>query len=325
MSQFNGRWTITIGNQTYSIFDAEIPEAWHEIAEEKGFEIIGRVCDRYHLVLRHNECGAEMVSKVFTLRTTNPLCPTCLEDKRRALCTAAGVTYVGRGEHPNYFRILLPCGHETGRQQELLERVRLGANEIRCEECLGDRLRAEARSRDWELIGADPQGELNYRLYRHDCGHFQRVAVVNMLTGRFTCGGCSEGWTRDSSFIYAMRFVLMSGREAIKVGFSRDPQSRLRHQLITDRDQYAMLIRTIPISTGRLAIILEKKLHLRLRRRYPEAVLDRSEFGREVRVVSELYCESIETKIMRLLDDVEIWAKAIDRRRARMARRDQRR
>ena len=95
MSQFNRRWTITVGNQTYPIFDAEIPAAWQEIAEEKGYDIVARVRDRYHLVLRHDDCGADMVCKAFTLRTCIPMCPNCLEDRRRTLCTAAGVTYLG--------------------------------------------------------------------------------------------------------------------------------------------------------------------------------------------------------------------------------------
>lgn len=325
MSDFQWRPTITVGGHAYPVFDADIPAAWQEIAEEKGYDIVTRVRDRYHLVLRHEDCGADMVCKAFTLRTSIPICPNCLDIKRRALCTAAGVTYVGRGERPNYFRILQPCGHEAIRQQELLERVRQGKIEIRCEECLGERLKAEARSRDWELIGDDPWDDRSYRLYRHDCGHRQRIAVANMATGRLACGSCSQGWTGDPSFIYAMRFILKNGRDAIKVGYSKVPQSRLRHQLITERDQYAMVIRTIPIPTGHLAIILEKRLHATLARRHPEAVLDRSEFADEVRVVSELYCASIEPEIMALLDDLEARMTALAKRKAKLARRDQRR
>ncbi|AUM75781.1 hypothetical protein [Paracoccus jeotgali] len=29
-------------------------------------------------------------------------------------------------------------------------------------------LKAEARARDWDLLGEDPEGDRGYRLYRHD-------------------------------------------------------------------------------------------------------------------------------------------------------------
>lgn len=319
MPVFTLHATITIGDHDYPVHDREIPPLWHEFAEEKGFEITGRVRDKNHLVLRHIECGQQMVSKVFTLRSTLPTCPHCLQRKRRDLCRDAGVTWLGASHRSHYLRIRLACGHETERQSELLERVRQGRTGIRCDECVGERLKAEAAARDWALIGADPDGRQGYRLYRHDCGHVQRVAIANMATGRFTCGGCSEGWTRDRSFIYAMRFVLKDGSEAIKVGFSRDPRSRLRHQLITDRDQYAMLIRSIEIPTGRDAIRLEKELHLTLRRLHPEAVLDRSVFAGQVNVVSELYDAEIEAVIMALLDALEVKVRALAARRARRA------
>ncbi|SDL75899.1 GIY-YIG nuclease family protein [Paracoccus chinensis] len=314
MSHLDLDAVLAVSNQhAYPVYPAAIPDAWQEIAAEKGYDIVGRVRDRYHLVLRHEDCGAEMISRVFVLRTSEPACPTCLDTRRRALCAAAGVSYLGRGDHSNYFRILLPCGHETSRQQELLERVRQGKTAIRCETCHAERLAAEARARGWELIGPDPQGDQSYRLYRHGCGHVQRVAVGNMMTGRFACGCCSDGWTTAESNIYAMRFVLKNGRDVIKAGYSRDPQSRLRHQLITDPDQYARLIRTVAIPSGHLAIRLEKELHATLRRERPDAVLHRSEFAGEVRVVSEIYCASIEPEIMRLLDGIEMRVKALVR------------
>lgn len=186
------RPTFTIGEDVHPIFDGPIQPQWQAIAKAKGFEVIARVRDRYHLVLRHEACKRDMVSKIFTLRTTNPLCPQCLDDRRHALCEAAGTMYLGRGDHRQYFRIRLACGHETSRQRELLERVYRGMIGIRCEICLANRLETEARARGWQLIGPDPKGDVDYRLYGHDCGHRQRVAVGNMHTGRFTCGGCSD-------------------------------------------------------------------------------------------------------------------------------------
>lgn len=305
MPDFPARPMITIGDQTYPIFDCQIPLLWQEVAEEKGFEITARVKDRFHLVLRHDACGGEMISKVFNLQTAMPVCPTCVAAARARLCREAGVTFLGASARSHYLRIRLCCGHQTERQTELLERVRRGKTSIRCSTCRLARLEAEASARNWTLIAADPESSPNFRLYRHSCGHVQRVAIVNMMTGRFSCGGCSAGWTLDPSYIYAMRFVLQSGREAIKVGFSRDPGSRLRHQLITDPDQYALLIRTIAVPTGRDAIRLEKQLHLQLCRQHPEAVLDRAVFETEVKCVSELYDAAIEPVIMAHLDALE--------------------
>ena len=145
-----------------------------------------------------------------------------------------------------------------------------------------------------------------------------------MRTGRFTCGGCSDAWTRAPSYLYAMRFGLESGRIAVKVGFSRDPWSRLRHQLVTDLDQDAELIRVIPVSTGHDAICREKRLHVALRHLYPEAVLERAEFAGQVKVKSELYCVSIEPEIMALFDDTELRIKSLAKRKARQARRSER-
>lgn len=319
MPDFTLRATTTIRDHDFPVYDREIPPQWQAIAEEKGFEITGRVRDKDHLVLRHNRCGEDMVSKVFTLRDAEPTCPHCLEAKRRDRCRGAGATYLGLADRPNYYRIRLGCGHETERQSELLGRVKRGETAIRCGDCLGTRLKAEARARGWDLIGEDPDGDQNYRLYRHDCGHIQRVTVGNMVTGRFTCGGCSDGWTRDRSFIYAMRFVLKDGHEAIKVGFSRDPESRLLYQLITEREQHALVIRVLKIPTGRDAIRLEKELHLTLRRLHPDAVLDRSVFAGQVKVVSELYDAGIEPEIMQLLDALEIRVKALAKRKAMAA------
>lgn len=315
--------TDPVGEDDLPIYDRDLPKHWHDWASAKGYEIVERVIDKNHLLLRCCACGGRMISKVFVLRTGTPRCPHCLEDRRRELCDAAGVTFLAPAR-PHYFRIQLPCGHEAERQQEFLERVRAGQTEIRCEECLEARLRVEAEARGWSVVCADPAGHKDYLLYRHSCGHEQRVAIINMRTGRFTCGGCSDAWTRAPSYLYAMRFGLMNGRIAVKVGFSRDPGSRLRHQLVIDLDQDAELIRVIPVGTGHDAICREKRLHVTLRRHFPDAVLDRSEFEDEVRVLSELYCASIEPEIMALLDDIELRVRSLAKRGAKLARRSAR-
>lgn len=311
------------GKEDHPIYDRDIPDHWHDWATAQGYEIVARVIDKNHLLLRCCACGGRMISKVFVLRTGTPRCPHCLEERRKRLCFDAGVTFIeANGSHD--FRIRLRCGHETSRQQSFLERVKAGETEIRCEECLDARLRAEAEARAWSVVSADPAGDKDYLFYRHICGHEQRVAIINMRTGRFTCGGCSDAWTRSPSYIYAMRFGLRSGRIALKVGFSRDPWSRLRHQLVTDLNQDAELIRVIPLSTGHDAICREKRLHAVLRALHPEAVLDHAEFAAQIKVKSELYCVSIEPEIMALLDDIELRVRSLAKRGAKLARRSAR-
>lgn len=311
------------GEEDHQIYDRDIPDHWHDWATATGYEIVARVIDKNHLLLRCCACGGRMISKVFVLRTGTPRCPHCLEDRRKRLCVDAGVTFIAaNGSHD--FRIRLRCGHETSRQQSFLERVKAGETEIRCEECLGARLEAEAGARGWSVVSSDPQGDKDYLLYQHGCGHEQRVAIINMRTGRFTCGGCSDAWTRSPSYIYAMRFGLTNGRIAIKAGFSRNPRSRLRYQLVTDLEQNAELLRVIPVPTGHQAICYEKRLHVTLRRHFPDAVLDRAEFEGEVRVLSELYCASIEPEIMALLDDIELRVRSLAKRGTKLARRSAR-
>ena len=320
MSVFDFEPTYTIGEEFHPIYECDIPDHWHDWAGEKGYEIVERVIDKNHLYLRCNDCGGHMVSKVYVLRTNKPRCPHCLEDRRERLCTEAGVTFIeADGSHD--FWIKLPCGHETCRQQSLLERVAAGKTNIRCEECLNARLDAEAETRGWRIIGPDPEGDRNYLLYQHGCGREQRAAIVNMRTGRLTCHGCSDAWTSAPSYIYAMRFGLESGRTALKVGYSRDPWSRLRHQLVTDLEQDAELVRVIPMPSGHDAIRREKRLHSVLRTLHPEAVLEPAEFAGQIKVRSELYCASIAPEIMTLLDDIELRVRSLVKRDARLARR----
>ncbi len=50
--------------------------------------------------------------------------------------------------------------------------------------------RTRPRVRDGTRLGRDPKGNPNYRVYRHSCGHSQRVARVNMSWGQVQCAGC---------------------------------------------------------------------------------------------------------------------------------------
>ena len=79
---------------------------------------------------------------------------------------------------------------------------------LRCATCHAAREAAEARRFGWQRLGPCPSGRPNYRLYRHRCGHVQRVAQANMLWGQCDCAGCGQGWSARPSFLYLFEIHL---------------------------------------------------------------------------------------------------------------------
>lgn len=175
-------------------FPLTIHAHWHDTAANKGFDILQRIRDRYHLLLRCRTCGATHMSKVFVVMNNQPICPHCIEHRWQADAKAAGLKWVGRdpkSRHHGFY--IADCGHRLRRQFELIKRAAAGICDVRCETCHTRKEQEEASAQGWTLIGADPDGDPNYRLYRHlKCGHTQRVARVNMQTGRFGCGKCGD-------------------------------------------------------------------------------------------------------------------------------------
>ena len=304
---------LVVSGAALPIHDAPVPAQWQARAAEIGYTIAARVKDRYHLAIRCHACDTLSVCKVFVLRSGHPACPECLEAGWRAKAAAAGLRYLGRDPAGGpYLRLGLPCGHEASRQLELLDRAARGLSGIRCEICHAEREAEEARAIGWTLVGPDPRGDASYRLYRHDdCGHLQRVARANVQTARFGCGACDPGWVSARNYLYAMRFALSDGTVAVKFGHSRNPDSRLRHQLVRDLDQEAALLGSVAVPSGHLALIIEKRLHTALRRIHPAAVLPPERFADRIRVKTEIYDAALEPVILRMLARV---ARLLDRR-----------
>lgn len=288
------------------IHDGEIHAHWQETATRKGFDITGRILDRYHLALRCHSCGHSHASRIYTLTQAQPQCPACLLARLEAEAEAAGLIHLGRDPGArHYSRYRADCGHVIRRQHEMIRRMAAGETGFRCETCHAALERAEARRRGWILVGPDPQGHPTYRLYRHGCGHVQRVARANMQSGRFDCAGCGQGWAAAPSYLYAMRFTLENGRELVKLGYSRDPESRLTHQLLIDRRIPARILRVVPVPTGHQAICIEKGLHSNLRREHPEAVVDPACWRGRIRVGSEIYDARLTPRILTHLARIE--------------------
>jgi len=301
--------TICIGGTDYPIYDAAPPETWVRAANEKGYRIVARVIDRYHVALECLTCGELNLTKAYTLRKCQPVCKGCQFERRQAEAQSVGLAYLGRDpDDPHYGRYrVTECGHEVRRQFELVQRVADGTTGLRCEVCHRAREEAEARTRGWRLVGPDPDGEPNYRLYAHagGCGATQRIARANMQTGRFSCETCGDVWSAEPSALYLMSFAAPDRRPVLKVGMSRDPESRMRYQLGVPCHVEARILRTVPMATARAALIEEKRLHGELRRQYPEAVVPPEEFADYLRVVSEIYDVSLEAVILEMLDRIE--------------------
>ncbi|HRK65961.1 MAG TPA: hypothetical protein PKY73_00300 [Hyphomonas sp.] len=295
MSTFDG---------AYPVFSGPVLPAWAEAASAKGFDIAGRIIDRLHLSLRCCKCGAAHRCRLYTLMSAQPLCPACIEREWRSDAVVAGLQFLQRDlSHRHYAIYRAPCGHDLRRQTGLVKRMASGEVGLRCETCHAATEAAEATSQGWTLIGADPAGNPNYRLYRHnDCGHEQRIARGNMQSGRFSCGGCGKDWPAAPSFLYAMSFVLASGREVVKLGFSKNPESRLGWQLQRDPEMPCELLRKVPVTTGHDAICEEKAMHRLLREKYPEAVLERATWQGQIRVKTEIYDGSLTPVILAMLD-----------------------
>ena len=106
------------------------------------------------------------------------------------------------------------------------------------------------------------------------------------------------------SNLYAMRFTLANSQELVKLGYSRDPDSRLLHQLQIDRDMPCEILRRVPMQTGHEAIRVEKRLHAKLRTRHPQAIVDPLVYRGKIRVRSEIYDAALTQEVLALLDTV---------------------
>lgn len=288
-------------------FPLTIHARWHEAAEAKGFGILQRIRDRYHLLLACQTCGRTHASKIFVLMNSQPQCPHCIQDRWQADAAAAGFQWAGRDpEDRHYGFYIADCGHRLRRQFEMVKRAAEGVCGLRCEACHSRKEQAEAEAQGWELAGPDPDGDPNYRLYRHPhCGHEQRVARANMQTGRFGCGRCGKDWPAAPSHLYAMQFKLPNGAQLVKLGFSRNPGSRLRHQLLKHRGLEARILMTVPMPSGQLALQAEKRLHAELQADHPDQIAPPELYRDALRVRSEIYFPQAARTILQMLGAIK--------------------
>lgn len=296
---------IKLRGQILRIFPGVVDPAWRQLALEKGFDIVARVKDRFHLLLECHVCTGRTLCKVYVVRKNQPLCSACLARKKRKAATAAGLHFLRRdpvNRHYSYYR--MSCGHTVRRQIGLIVRAAAGGTGLRCEVCHAAREAAEAQALGWKLIGPDPAGNKSYRIYQHalGCGKEQRIARGNVQTARFKCEHCGGVWSGEASYLYLMKFILPSGETVLKPGFSKNPLSRLRYQLCRRPLRSGQLVRVVAMKTGRQALIAEQAIHGELRRQFPKAVLPSERYSTYLRVKTEVYTTEVEAIAHALLD-----------------------
>lgn len=278
---------------------------WVDAAQQKGFDLMARVKDRYHLALRCRRCGVVSVTKLFVLMNNRPICRACLETARAERATMAGLSYLGPDlDHTKYGHYRSVCGHVLRRQFEIIDRVADGQTGLRCELCFVRKEQQIAARHGWTRIGPDPRGHPNYHLYRHNaCGHDQRIARANLQWGQCDCACCGETWTAKPSFIYLFA-IRYDGLHFLKLGYSANPLKRKKHQLGLPRKAHVTLLRSIAMPTGHAACATEKRLHARLRRQHPEAVVPPDDYRGVLNVRTEVYHPWLRTELERRLDRI---------------------
>lgn len=284
-----------------------VPASWHDFARDKGFRIHARLRDRFHVALECTACGGLTAHKAYTLRTAQPRCGACAEADLSDAARAAGMVFLRRDAvHRHYGLYRAGCGHVVRRQREFVERVAAKRTDLRCERCVRAREQDEAARQGWTRLARDPKGNPNYRVYRHSCGHSQRVARVNMSWGQVKCAGCGGAWNARDSFIYLLRIeVPQIGLHVLKLGFSRTPVKRHRHQLGVPRSAKVELVRVLPMATGHDACAQESAAHAILRRHHPDVVVPPEVYAGVLNVKSEIYEAWGFELIMGLLDQIE--------------------
>lgn len=285
------RKLLALADLPLLIHPGSVPPEWNAAAEAKGFTAIVRVRNRQHVALRCHTCGGINAVRSNVLMHHKPHCHHCLDSTRRKTAEAAGMQFRRRdpADH-KYAFYAMRCDHVVRRQFEFVERMARGEVAARCETCLVAREEAEAIRFGWRRLGRDQKGNANYRLYRHACGHEQRIARANLQWGQCDCAGCGQSWTAKPSFVYLLDIRHpQTTRHYLKLGYSSHPLKRHRHQLGLPKSAEVEVLRVVAMPTGHDACMHEKAAHVRLKREHPECLVPAPEYQGFINVLSEIY------------------------------------
>lgn len=286
-------------------FTGNILEKWSEAAKRSGYTITKRVKDRLHVSLQCHTCGSEHRKRISVVLGHTPECPHCISIQRVSDARAVGARLLGRDlKNRHYGHYRLECGHQARRQFHRVNKAAHGGHDLGCEACREQRYTAQASKWGWELIGPADNMKAGYRLYRHACGQFQDIAVVNAMWGDCACKQCSPGRTAKPSWIYIFRIDLPEG-SVLKLGYSARPQKRLKHQLGLSKATTAEVIRVVKMPTGFDARLEEEQAHRALAEHHPDLIVPKSEFGDAINTKGEIYRKQAAPLIHGLLDVIE--------------------
>ena len=88
----------------------------------------------------------------------------------------------------------------------------------------------------------------------------------------------------------------------MKLGFSRNPESRLTYQLKRRPNLQAEILHSVALPTGHKALCAEKQMHAALKRDHPGSVVTPEMYASWLRVKSEIYTADLEPVILDMLD-----------------------
>lgn len=293
-----------IGGATHAALKMPCMPNWHAAAQKKGFDLLGRAFDRYHVVVRCHACQADALVRLNVVRDHNPLCHHCIHKRRVAAAAAINAQFLSHDDsdrHYGHFR--LDCGHVVRSQFIRVEAAAAGGHEVGCDTCREARNATNAQKVGWTLIGPAAGGKTGYRTYRHKCGHEQDVMVGNMLWGDCTCAKCGTGWSAAKSFIYLFRIALPR-LVVLKFGYSARPAKRLRHQLGIDRKNEAEVLRVVPMPSGNRVVNEEQASHSYLRKSHPSLTVPKAEFGESINTQGEIYRHEAKDILNGLMDGI---------------------
>ena len=295
---------VLIDGASHPVFPLAPDPTWPGIAKAKGFTFVSRVTDRYRCVLRCHACGTKAVVRINVLRDHQPLCHTCIYQRRAAAARALGAELIAAdhgSRHYGHYR--LRCGHVVRRQYLRVEKAAAGGHAIDCESCREIRYGTAARAFGWTLDGPARGRRPGYRSYRHGCGHAQDVSIGNMAWGDASCGACAQNWAGKPSYIYLFRIDL-PGLPVVKMGYSARPAKRLRHQLGIPRGVGTEILRVMLLSSGNAAVREESACHRAMRERHTHLIVPKSMFGDAINTQGEIYHASALPILHALLDEV---------------------
>ena len=301
----NSIYAFPIDGKFRRVHHGPILANWKKAADAKGFAIVGRAVSHEHLVLGCKTCGSPTLKRVSVVRDHNPECPHCIRTRRENAAAGYGATLLGpdpKGKR-RYGLYELPCGHADRRQHTRVETAAAGGHKLSCGICLRARHAREAEAQGWQLICNADRKHASYRRYEHACGHRQNVTIANMRHGDVDCASCGESWTSKPSKIYLLRFQLPES-PVIKLGYSSNPEYRVRQVQHDPLVTKGAVIRDIPMTTGHQAVRIKKALHSFIAASWPDLIVPSKNFEQHLRTVSEIYDHRAEAFISDLLDAV---------------------